>query len=278
LSKTQKHQDELNPLFDEYLQEKSASKLIHYLENNSSLPGRRANLELAKAFTNAVEELSPIHHSSLTELIHKFCAINSVDAPTNSSKEFIPFCGTWALGIIGSKDEQNLKRSMRILNRMAMDSRWRVREATAKGISLLLKKNSPLTLRILDEWIKMENWLVHRAIAAGLASPSALKDRAVANKALELHETIFNFILSNPNNRNDNFKILRKGLAYTLSVIIVEVPDEGFTLLRSLTNTEDKDIRWIIRENLKKNRLTKPFKAKVQQVQALLKTNTPSSH
>ncbi|MHA1978749.1 MAG: hypothetical protein ACW98I_17745 [Candidatus Hodarchaeales archaeon] len=273
MSKTQKHQDELKPLFEGYLQEKSSSKLIHYLKINSNLPGRRGNLELAKAFTNMVDEFSPNHHSSLTKLIDDFCAINSIDAPTNSSKEFIPFCGTWALGIIGSKDELNLKRSMDILNRMAMDPRWRVREATAKGISLLLKKNSPLTLQILSEWIKMENWLVHRAIAAGLASPSALKDRTVAEKALELHDAIFNSILSNLNNRNDDFKVLRKGLAYTLSVIVVEVPDEGFNLLKLLTNNDDNDIRWIIKENLKKNRLTKAFKAEVQQVQALLKSN-----
>ncbi len=273
MSKTQKLQDELQPLFYEYLQEKSASKLIHYLKINSNLPGRRANLELAKAFTNIVDEFSPNHHSSLAELIDEFCAINSVDAPTNSSKEFIPFCGTWALGTIGSKDEQNLKSSMGILNRMAMDPRWRVREATAKGISLLLKKNSSLTLQILDDWIKMKDWLVYRAIAAGLASPSALKDRTVAKKALELHDAIFNYILSNLKNRNDDFKVLRKGLAYTLSVIVVEVPDEGFTLLKLLTKNDDNDIRWIIKENLKKNRLTKAFKAEVQQIQALLKSN-----
>ncbi|MHA1945378.1 MAG: hypothetical protein ACXAC6_11340 [Candidatus Hodarchaeales archaeon] len=273
MSKTQKHLNELKPLFDNYLQEKSASNLIQYLKKNSNLPGRRANLELAQAFTNIVDELSPDHHGSLTELTDHFCAINSVDAPTNSSKEFIPFCGTWALGIIGSKDEQKLKRSMGILNRMAMDPRWRVREATAKGISLLLKKNSHLTLQILNDWIKMENWLVYRAIAAGLASPSALKDRTVAIEALELHDAIFHSILSNPNNRNDDFKVLRKGLAYTFSVIVVEVPDEGFTLLKSLANTEDKDIRWIIKENLKKNRLTKAFKVNVQQVLVLLKSN-----
>ena len=54
---------------------------------------------------------------------------------------------------------------------------------------------------------------------------------------------------------------------------LVEVPDEGFTLLKSLANTEDKDIRWIIKENLKKNRLTKAFKVNVQQVLVLLKSN-----
>jgi hypothetical protein len=273
VAKTLKHQTEIKKLFDEYIQEKSATTLIRYLEDNSSLPGRRANLELAKAFTNVVEELSTNHHASLTELINGFCSINSIDAPTNTSKEFIPFCGTWALGIVGCKDEQNFKHSMVMLNRMAKDSRWRVREATAKGISLLLQKNSTLTLQILDEWIKMESWLVYRAIAAGLASPSTLQDRTIAIKALDLHKKVLETILSNPNNRNEDFKILRKGLAYTLSVIIVEVPDEGFTYLKSLTKTQDKDIRWIIKENMKKNRLVKAYKAEVQQVQALLKSN-----
>ena len=92
MSKTQKHRSELKPLFDEYLQGKSASTLIQYLKDNSSLPGRRANLELAKAFTDVVEEFSPNQLSALTQLVLHFCSINSTDAPTNTPSEFVPFC------------------------------------------------------------------------------------------------------------------------------------------------------------------------------------------
>ena len=40
-SKTEKHQTDLKPLFEVYIQEKSASDLILYLKNNSNLLGNK---------------------------------------------------------------------------------------------------------------------------------------------------------------------------------------------------------------------------------------------
>jgi len=52
--------------------------------------------------------------------------------------------------------------------------------------------------------------------------------------------------------------VLRKALGYTLSVAIAATPEAGLALLVQLSASVDKDIQWIVRENLKKQRL-KPY-------------------
>ena len=63
--------------------------------------------------------------------------------------------------------------------------------------------------------------------------------------------------------KNPDYKVLIKGLCYTLSVIITGIEDEGFEYLGELAKSDDHIIRKIIRENLKKNRLKQLNNGKV---------------
>jgi hypothetical protein len=64
---------------------------------------------------------------------------------------------------------------------------------------------------------------------------------------------------------------LKQGLGYSLSVIVCAVPEEGFEYMRQLAGTQDADILWIVKENLKKNRLLKNFPEEVASTKKLLK-------
>jgi hypothetical protein len=50
-------------------------------------------------------------------------------------------------------------------------------------------------------------------------------------------------------------RTLRQALGYAWSVVIAALPVEGLSALRRLQDSSDPDIRWIVRENLKKARL-----------------------
>ena len=77
-----------------------------------------------------------------------------------------------------------------------------------------------------------------------------------------------------PKRREENVKVLRQGLGFTLSVAIAASPEPGFALLEKLAVMGDKDIQWIVRENLKKHRLSK-WPERVKAVEARLPL-TPS--
>jgi hypothetical protein len=57
--------------------------------------------------------------------------------------------------------------------------------------------------------------------------------------------------------KSAEFIALRKGLAYCWSVAVVALPDEGKRRMERWLQSADHDIRWIMRENLKKNRLVR---------------------
>lgn len=54
-------------------------------------------------------------------------------------------------------------------------------------------------------------------------------------------------------------------MAYCWSVAIVYNSDEGRGMFEKWLDSEDKDIKWIIRENLKKDRLKRLDEAWVQE-------------
>jgi len=69
--------------------------------------------------------------------------------------------------------------------------------------------------------------------------------------------------------KNEQFRILRRTLGYTLSVITAAAPEQGFALMRECATWNDPDIREVLRENLKKKRLAK-FAKDAEEVAKLL--------
>jgi hypothetical protein len=261
---------DLTHLLDEFLRTGNKEKITEYLVSNSNLPSPRGNLELAAAFAEVVEFYSSVELKSMWELCLKLTEISADKAPINDPKEFLTFCGTYAIGAIGSVSLRFFERALVWLRELADDPRWRTREAVAMGIQKLLKKQSQDTLNALENWITDNKWLAMRAVAAGVAEPPILKDDRIAGNALKFHKKIFARILSSGERKSAEFKTLRKGLGYTLSVVVCATPKEGFGLIQKLVCLQDADILWIIKENLKKNRLTKNFQEDIASIRELL--------
>jgi hypothetical protein len=261
----------LTHFLDEFLKTGNKDEITGYLVSNSNLPSPRGNLELAMAFAEVVEVYSSRKLGKLWELCLKLTEISADEAPTNNPKEFLTFCGTYALGAIASVSPRFFEKALVLLRGLADDTRWRIREAVAMGIQKLLTNQSQNTLIALENWIEGNNWLAMRAIAAGVAEPPILKDNKIARRALELHKKIFAKILHSRERKSYEFRTLRKGLGYTLSVVVCATPKEGFAFIRQLVGLRDADILWIIKQNLKKNRLIKNFPNDVTSIKELLK-------
>ncbi|MFX1512576.1 MAG: hypothetical protein ACFFCQ_08315 [Promethearchaeota archaeon] len=271
MGKKDRHKTDLIPIMNNLLKTKNEELLIKYFIRNSNLPGRRANLEMAAAFTEVIEEQFTEDLDIIFDICEKLIQISPEKAPTNEPREILPFCGVCAIGKIGALSEKYFPKSIIYLKDLANDSRWRMREAVRIGIERILLKNSQKVTNELENWVKNDNWLEMRAVAAGVAYPKALENQEVAYLALNLHKKIFVQIINSKHRRNENFKILKKGLCYTLSVVTQAVPDEGFDYMKQLLGYNDKDINQIIKENLKKNRLKKNFPKRVKSLNISIK-------
>ncbi|MBN1763204.1 MAG: hypothetical protein JW878_09065 [Methanomicrobia archaeon] len=272
MNKKEKHKQDLVPLFDEFLETGNADTIVNYLLANSNLPGPRGNLELAVTFAEVVEELFAEAPEQLWRFCSQLAVISADEAPVNDPKEFLPFCGACAVGALGAVSAACYQEALTQLRGVAGDLRWRMREGVAMALQRLIETQSETTLTELEGWIANGDWLAMRAVAAGVAEPLLLREKQTAARALALHKKIFDRIVSVNERKSEQFTALKKGLGYTLSVVIAAIPEEGFAYMEQLIESrkQDKDIRWILKENLKKNRLAKNFPNEVAALKHLL--------
>lgn len=214
-----------------------------YLLQESRLPGPRANLELAYAAASLASN----------EQITAWLSVNHQAAPTNTPGEFLAVCGTIALGyqlVRGNPD------SAAWIMKQANDPRWRIRESVAIALQIFGDHDMDQMLKIA--WSLARGSLYEqRAAAAAICEPRLIERPEYARVALEILDEITGYIPQIDNRKCDDFQALRKGLAYCWSVAVAALPDEGKTIFSRWFVCMDKDIRWIIKENLKKNRLVK---------------------
>ena len=269
MTKTEFNKQDLANLIDDFLKTGGEKELTQYLISKSNLPGPRGNLELAQAFADLIE----INFSKNPERIWDLCIraieISSDEAPVNDPKEFLTFCGAYAIGAIGSVSSSLFVKALFLLKELARDSRWRTREAVAMGLQKMIERKPEETLKALEVWIDNGDWLVMRAVVAGVAEPRLLRNEQTVRKALKFHKKIFSKILAAKERKSHEFKVMRKGLGYTFSVVICGLPKEGFRLMRKVASSQDADILWIVKQNLGKNRLIKSFPDEVASIKNL---------
>lgn len=212
---------------------------VPFLKKNSGLPGPRGNLELAHA---VAEEGSK----------KQFEQFLSFQAEKNTPEVFLVFCGVVGLGKLAASDPKLFDR----LRGYASDLRWRIREAVATGLQLAGDEDMDLVLKAMQKWAK-GNWYEKRAAAATLAEPRLLKQPKNAEQVLRIFDEITDSMEKANGAKDDSFKVLRQGMAYCWSVAVAALPEAGKPLMEKWLSSPNNDIRWIMKENLKKNRLIK---------------------
>src|SRR5207249_4115460 len=97
--------------------------------------------------------------------------------------------------------------------------------------------------------------LERRAVVAALCEPPLLRSEATGTEVLAILDSVTAGLLAETDRRGEDFKTLRKALAYGWSVAVVAAPATGKPLLEKSLASSDNDVAWLARENLKKDRL-----------------------
>jgi len=210
---------------------------IPFLLKESGLPGPRGNLELAYA---VAEEGSQ----------EQFEKLLFFQAKENTPEVFLVFCGIVGLGKLAARETKLFDQ----LRAYASDQRWRIREAVATGLQLAGEQDTELLLKEMQKWSKGD-WYEKRAAAAALAEPRLLKEPRHVKQVLQILDKITACTESTDNPKDEAFKVLRQAMGYCWSVSVAALPEKGKPMLEKWLNSQSKDVRWMMKENLKKNRL-----------------------
>ena len=245
-----------------------------YLLANSNLPGPRGNLELAQVVADMGDEVQ----------FRRWAGLGPEAAPENTPECFLAFCGVVGLGAVlargtgrgetfpgesaamGSlvsdaispvtEDVCRNASPLRTLRSLAPDPRWRIREGVAMALQRWGDEDMASLLAAMTDWA-VGNPLEQRAAAAALCELRLLKDAEHAAAVLKILDGIMASLSQLTDRKTDAFKTLRQGLGYCWSVAVAALPGQGKPLMERWLNSSDPDIRWIMRENLKKNRLVR---------------------
>ena len=242
-----------------------------YLLAHANLPGPRGNLELAAAAADEGTEAQ----------FRRWASLGPDVAPENTPECFLVFCGVVGLGAVmagrgeafpgepagtGSpisdatssvtEDACGNASPLLTLRTLASDPRWRVREAVAMALQRWGDADMDALLAAMADWV-CGNPLEQRAAAAALCEPRLLRQSEHAAAVLEILDGIIASIDQANDRKADAFKTLRQGLGYCWSVAVAALPETGKPLMEKWLTSADPDIRWIMAENLKKNRLVR---------------------
>ena len=161
-------------------------------------------------------------------------------------------CGVAGWALLHADDREALLAHLRAY---AHHASWRIREAVAMALQELPFASLAERAAFASE-LRDGSAFVDRAIVAGLCEPKNLKDRDAMGQVYELlwQATL---PLAEATKLDEGQTALRKALGYGWSVAIVAAPDEGKSAFERLFDLPGKHPRWIVAENLKKNRLEK---------------------
>jgi hypothetical protein len=212
-----------------------------FLLRESGLPGPRANLELVQA----VADEAP------AELLSRWIATPLPDDSSESAAEFLVVCGLVGLGRLLAGGDRKPLRELRLF---ASSPHWRPRE----GVAMALQRWGDADVHAL--FGEMEAWaqggpLEQRAAVAALCEPRLLRDGSVARSALALLDGVTTSLVRREDRRDKGVRVLRQALGYCWSVAVVACPAAGKPALERWLETRDRDVQWVVRENLKKARL-----------------------
>ncbi|MCB2175098.1 MAG: HEAT repeat domain-containing protein [Actinomycetales bacterium] len=225
------------------------SQWATYLTEHSGLPGPRANLELL----DVVGDLAP------PDLLRAWA---------EDADEYLATCGTAGLGrLVDRVDDRDAER----LRTAADDGRWRVREGVAFALQRIGDREPGLLREILAAWSD-GGPLVQRAAAAGVCEPRLLHDPTTVSIALDVLDTATAALRALPETRRrePDARTLRQGLAYCWSVAVAADPAVGLPRFERWAQDPDPDVRWLVRQNLTKSRLTRADPAAVERLRALV--------
>jgi hypothetical protein len=225
-----------------------------FLLQESGLPGPRGNLELVQVVADEGDEA----------LFWRYLGFGPDVAPTNSAQEFLAVCGVVGLGRLLTEGQMEVLDTLR---RCASDPRWRVREGVAMALQRWGEQDMEALLREMTVW-SQGSFLEQRAAVAALCEPKLLKDPQHSKDVLQILDQVMALLTKVEDRKSDDFKVLRKGLGYCWSVAVAALPEAGKPLLEKWLTSEDKDVLWIMRENLKKDRLSRVDAAWVEKWRA----------
>jgi len=210
------------------------AELLQVLEKESKLPGPAANLSLLRQFLKEATE----------EQIALCLNVMDKKPAPDSPATFVAMCGVAA------------SANPDILRKAANSDNKRIRESAVLGFQNLGLKDLDKLYSTFESW-ENANLLEKRCIAATLCEGALIKTQEMAEKILGVLSEYMELIELEKNVKSEEYKVLKKAMGYCISEAVAASPEKGKEFFEEWMRSPSSEIRWVLSENLKHDRLRK---------------------
>jgi len=210
------------------------AELLQVLEKESKLPGPAANLSLLKQF---------LKEATAEQVALCLGALDKKPDP-NSPATFVAMCG-----VAASANPETFRQA-------ANSDNWRIRESAAIGLQNMGLKDLDRLYSTFELW-ENATLLEKRCIAATLCEPALIETESMAEKILSVLNGYMEIIELGKNVKSDEYKVFKKAMGYCISVAVAASPAKGKEFFEGWMRSPNSEIRWVLSENLKHDRLRK---------------------
>lgn len=233
--------------------------LEFYLREHYRLPGARTNLDLANDLSNTLAAAIPLHAGEVHSLINYFANGDRRAIAGNTPAEFVMYCGIISYGVCAASHPEWRDETCSLLKHYARSPHRRIREGVMVAYQHLLDVDFHMAVRHLRDLMIFGSFVQQCVAITTLTESRFLYNAELLASALEFQRIALEHIRAGTaaERKKEGFRILRRALGFTISVITVATPEQGFALMRECATWNDDDVTWILRENLKKKRLAK---------------------
>ena len=215
-----------------------------YLLAGSNLPGPRANLELLDAAGDVLTR----------DEAEAWAGMDSQAAVPNTPREFLACCGVVALGRLAVEGDRTQVARLRVL---ADDPRWRIRESTAIALQRWGDADLAALLAEIEEWARGGTLTRRRAAVAAICEPRLLRTEDGVRGAARILDAATSGLAEASRPRGEPGRVLGAALGYGWSVAIAADPSAVIGTFGRWVDSDDPDIRRMVRENLSKARFAR---------------------
>ena len=187
------------------------------------------------------------------ETLLRWASLDEQVAPENTSRVLLVFAGLLGLGRLLAEGKDDVLPRLRA---SASDSRWRVREGVATALQHLGDADFTRLCDEMERWLE-GSWLEQRAAAAAVCEPRFMNSEEDVRRVLAILDRITAAVAAADERAGADFRALRQSLGYCWSVAVAARPERGEPMMERWLPTADRDVRWIMRENLRKRRLSR---------------------
>ncbi|MEG0328276.1 MAG: hypothetical protein RR565_03990 [Erysipelothrix sp.] len=254
-------------MIEKILSTNDYSKITKYLEDNSNLPGRAANLSLAYKVADYYLD----NEYNLTYL----SSIEIGNQNENTPQEFVLMCKIISLGSVYERLKKHEQEKVLHVLWLCADGTWRMKEAVAMSFQRIGYKDEEILINSFNEYLVKGSFSQKRAIVAALADYKLLENNKLVNYSILVSGSLLNEIMELDSSiyKSKEFKVLEKGLSYAISVFVSVNPKQGFELLFNYSDVNNKVIKRIINTNLSKKRLSSKHPIETEKLWLMLNHN-----